>query len=85
MRTPDPRVITFGYLLPTRDAVMLGRPEAGPDGLREWLDPYLAAGARHVVLRVADEQAERGLEAAALARELSGLASSGAPEAIPQP
>jgi alkanesulfonate monooxygenase SsuD/methylene tetrahydromethanopterin reductase-like flavin-dependent oxidoreductase (luciferase family) len=39
-----------------------------PDGFREWLQPYLAAGARHVILRVADENAERGLEAAAQAR-----------------
>jgi alkanesulfonate monooxygenase SsuD/methylene tetrahydromethanopterin reductase-like flavin-dependent oxidoreductase (luciferase family) len=38
-----------------------------PEGLREWLDPYVRAGARHVVLRVSDEQAERGLEAAAAA------------------
>jgi alkanesulfonate monooxygenase SsuD/methylene tetrahydromethanopterin reductase-like flavin-dependent oxidoreductase (luciferase family) len=39
-----------------------------PDGLRDWLAPYLAAGARHVILRVADEDAERGLDAAAEAR-----------------
>jgi alkanesulfonate monooxygenase SsuD/methylene tetrahydromethanopterin reductase-like flavin-dependent oxidoreductase (luciferase family) len=39
-----------------------------PDGLRDWLAPYLAAGARHVILRVADEDAERGLDGAAEAR-----------------
>jgi len=37
------------------------------EGLREWLEPYVRAGARHVVLRVSDERAERGLEAAAVA------------------
>jgi alkanesulfonate monooxygenase SsuD/methylene tetrahydromethanopterin reductase-like flavin-dependent oxidoreductase (luciferase family) len=36
-----------------------------PDGLRDWLAPYVAAGARHVILRVADEHPTRGLEAAA--------------------
>jgi alkanesulfonate monooxygenase SsuD/methylene tetrahydromethanopterin reductase-like flavin-dependent oxidoreductase (luciferase family) len=41
-----------------------------PEGLGEWLEPYLHAGARHVVLRVADEDAERGLEAAARGSEL---------------
>ena len=39
-----------------------------PEGLRDWLEPYLVTGARHVILRVADEDAERGLEAAAQAR-----------------
>jgi hypothetical protein len=39
-----------------------------PDGLRDWLGPYLAAGARHVILRVADDEFARGLEAAAEAR-----------------
>jgi alkanesulfonate monooxygenase SsuD/methylene tetrahydromethanopterin reductase-like flavin-dependent oxidoreductase (luciferase family) len=39
-----------------------------PEGLRDWLEPYLGAGARHVILRVADEHAQRGLEAAAQAR-----------------
>lgn len=33
-----------------------------PDGFREWLAPYLDAGARHVVLRVADEEPRRGLD-----------------------
>lgn len=39
-----------------------------PGGLREWLEPYLAAGARHVILRLADEDAARGLQYAAEAR-----------------
>lgn len=39
-----------------------------PQGLREWLEPYLAAGTRHVILRVADENPVRGLEAAGEAR-----------------
>ena len=38
------------------------------DGLRDWLGPYLAAGARHVILRVADDEFAHGLEAAAEAR-----------------
>jgi probable F420-dependent oxidoreductase len=36
-----------------------------PDGLRERLAPYLAAGVEHVVLRAADDDAERGLDALA--------------------
>lgn len=36
-----------------------------PEGLREWLDPYVQAGLRHVVLRVAEDDPQRGLEAAA--------------------
>jgi alkanesulfonate monooxygenase SsuD/methylene tetrahydromethanopterin reductase-like flavin-dependent oxidoreductase (luciferase family) len=39
-----------------------------PEGFADWLAPYLDAGARHIILRVADEDAERGLEAAAQAR-----------------
>jgi alkanesulfonate monooxygenase SsuD/methylene tetrahydromethanopterin reductase-like flavin-dependent oxidoreductase (luciferase family) len=31
-------------------------------GLRDWLAPYLDAGVRHVVLRVADDDPRRGLE-----------------------
>jgi alkanesulfonate monooxygenase SsuD/methylene tetrahydromethanopterin reductase-like flavin-dependent oxidoreductase (luciferase family) len=42
-----------------------------PEGFREWLRPYVRAGARHVVLRVTDEQPERGLEQAAQARGLA--------------
>jgi alkanesulfonate monooxygenase SsuD/methylene tetrahydromethanopterin reductase-like flavin-dependent oxidoreductase (luciferase family) len=33
--------------------------------VHEWLEQYMRAGARHIVLRVSDEQAERGLHAAA--------------------
>ena len=41
-----------------------------PEGMLDWLGPYLEAGARHVVLRIADQDAERGLRSAANAREL---------------
>lgn len=41
-------------------AMFAGRP----DGLRAHLEPYIDAGARHVVLRIADEP-RRGLEAVA--------------------
>ncbi len=41
-----------------------------PEGLAGWLEPYVQAGARHIVLRVADEDAERVLEAADLGRRL---------------
>lgn len=41
-----------------------------PEGMAEWLRSYVHAGARHIVLRVSDEDAERGLESAAQAREL---------------
>jgi alkanesulfonate monooxygenase SsuD/methylene tetrahydromethanopterin reductase-like flavin-dependent oxidoreductase (luciferase family) len=37
-----------------------------PEGLAEWI----RAGARHIVLRVTDEDAERGLQAAAEGREM---------------
>jgi alkanesulfonate monooxygenase SsuD/methylene tetrahydromethanopterin reductase-like flavin-dependent oxidoreductase (luciferase family) len=40
-------------------------------GMAQWLAGYIRAGARHVVLRVADVDAERGLERAAAARELT--------------
>lgn len=40
-----------------------------PEGFAEWLAPYVRAGARHVVVRVADERAEHGLEAAGRASE----------------
>lgn len=43
-----------------------------PEGVAEWLSSYVRAGARHIVLRVTDEDAERGLEDAAHARELLG-------------
>jgi alkanesulfonate monooxygenase SsuD/methylene tetrahydromethanopterin reductase-like flavin-dependent oxidoreductase (luciferase family) len=39
------------------------------EGAAEWISSYLDAGARHVVLRPADESFERGLEAAAELRE----------------
>ncbi|RLK60504.1 LLM class flavin-dependent oxidoreductase [Actinokineospora cianjurensis] len=39
-------------------------------GVREWLEPYLEAGVRTVVLRVADTQLRRGLETAAAVRAL---------------
>jgi probable F420-dependent oxidoreductase len=41
-----------------------------PEGMAEWLRSYVQAGARHIVLRVSDEDSERGLESAAQAREL---------------
>jgi alkanesulfonate monooxygenase SsuD/methylene tetrahydromethanopterin reductase-like flavin-dependent oxidoreductase (luciferase family) len=40
-----------------------------PEGMLEWLSPYVQAGARHVVLRVAYEDPERGLKSAAKACE----------------
>jgi len=40
-----------------------------PAGFAAWLAEYLQAGARHVILRVSDENAERGLESAARALE----------------
>jgi alkanesulfonate monooxygenase SsuD/methylene tetrahydromethanopterin reductase-like flavin-dependent oxidoreductase (luciferase family) len=36
-----------------------------PAEVSDWLETYVRAGARHIVLRVSDEQAEHGLEAAA--------------------
>jgi alkanesulfonate monooxygenase SsuD/methylene tetrahydromethanopterin reductase-like flavin-dependent oxidoreductase (luciferase family) len=42
-----------------------------PEGFRDWLASYVRAGARHVVLRVTDEDPERGLEQAAEARALA--------------
>jgi alkanesulfonate monooxygenase SsuD/methylene tetrahydromethanopterin reductase-like flavin-dependent oxidoreductase (luciferase family) len=41
-----------------------------PEGLVTWLEPYVRAGAGHIVMRVADEDAERGLEAADIGRRL---------------
>jgi alkanesulfonate monooxygenase SsuD/methylene tetrahydromethanopterin reductase-like flavin-dependent oxidoreductase (luciferase family) len=41
-----------------------------PSGLAAWLEPYIRAGARHIVLRVSDEDATRGLRAAGEAREI---------------
>jgi len=98
MRTLDPEHVSIGYLLPTRDAITLERPEDGPllrrniercyghpleliqaiqamyagtpEGMAEWLRAYVRAGARHIVLRVSDEDAERGLGSAGQARGL---------------
>lgn len=41
-----------------------------PEGMLEWLSPYTQAGARHIVLRVAHEDPERGLKGAAKSCEL---------------
>jgi alkanesulfonate monooxygenase SsuD/methylene tetrahydromethanopterin reductase-like flavin-dependent oxidoreductase (luciferase family) len=41
-----------------------------PADVADWLQGYIQAGARHIVLRVSDEDAERGLETAAAVREL---------------
>jgi thiamine monophosphate synthase len=51
------------------------------EGLLDWLGPYVQAGARHVVLRVADEDPQRGLQSAARAREL--IAEQQTQERIP--
>jgi alkanesulfonate monooxygenase SsuD/methylene tetrahydromethanopterin reductase-like flavin-dependent oxidoreductase (luciferase family) len=53
-------------LIQTIQATFAGTPEEVGD----WLQAYVHAGARHIVLRVADEQAERGLRAAARTLEL---------------
>jgi alkanesulfonate monooxygenase SsuD/methylene tetrahydromethanopterin reductase-like flavin-dependent oxidoreductase (luciferase family) len=59
------------YGQPVELIAMIQAMYAGtPEGLLEWLSPYLQAGARHVVLRVADEDPQRGLQSAAQAREL---------------
>jgi alkanesulfonate monooxygenase SsuD/methylene tetrahydromethanopterin reductase-like flavin-dependent oxidoreductase (luciferase family) len=52
-----------------------------PEGMLEWLSPYVQVGARHVVLRVADEDPQRGLQSAARAREL--IAEQQTQETIP--
>jgi alkanesulfonate monooxygenase SsuD/methylene tetrahydromethanopterin reductase-like flavin-dependent oxidoreductase (luciferase family) len=52
-----------------------------PEGMLDWLAPYIQAGARHIVLRVADEDPERGLQSAAHAREL--IAEQQTQETIP--
>jgi alkanesulfonate monooxygenase SsuD/methylene tetrahydromethanopterin reductase-like flavin-dependent oxidoreductase (luciferase family) len=49
-----------------------------PEEVRDWLAGYVEAGARHIVLRVTDEQAERGLESAAHARGLLAAVTPGA-------
>jgi alkanesulfonate monooxygenase SsuD/methylene tetrahydromethanopterin reductase-like flavin-dependent oxidoreductase (luciferase family) len=40
-----------------------------PDGVRQWLDGYIQAGAKHIVLRAANHDFEHGLHQAAGARE----------------
>jgi alkanesulfonate monooxygenase SsuD/methylene tetrahydromethanopterin reductase-like flavin-dependent oxidoreductase (luciferase family) len=40
-----------------------------PDGVRQWLDGYIRAGAKHIVLRAANDDFEHGLHLAASARE----------------
>jgi alkanesulfonate monooxygenase SsuD/methylene tetrahydromethanopterin reductase-like flavin-dependent oxidoreductase (luciferase family) len=50
-----------------------------PEGFQEWLGGYVAAGARHVVLRVTDEDPAHGLEQAAEARALALDALAGMP------
>jgi hypothetical protein len=52
----------YGYpfeVISTLQALYAGTPE----GLREHLAPYRAAGAEHVILRPADDDHRRGLEA----------------------
>jgi probable F420-dependent oxidoreductase len=57
------------YRRPFAQIASLQATYAGtPDALAGYLEPYVAAGARHVILRVADEPA-RGLDAAAGAIE----------------
>jgi alkanesulfonate monooxygenase SsuD/methylene tetrahydromethanopterin reductase-like flavin-dependent oxidoreductase (luciferase family) len=59
------------YALPLEVVQSVQALYAGtPEGARDWLDGYVRAGARHIVLRVCDERAERGLEALAHTREL---------------
>jgi alkanesulfonate monooxygenase SsuD/methylene tetrahydromethanopterin reductase-like flavin-dependent oxidoreductase (luciferase family) len=60
------------YAQPLELIEMLQATYAGTaDGLGEWLTDYVRAGARHIVLRVCDENAERGLEAAGEARAMA--------------
>jgi alkanesulfonate monooxygenase SsuD/methylene tetrahydromethanopterin reductase-like flavin-dependent oxidoreductase (luciferase family) len=66
------------YSQPLEIMQMIQASFAGtPEEVRDWLQGYVTAGARHIILRVTDEQAERGLESAAHAREL--LASPSVP------
>jgi Luciferase-like monooxygenase len=134
MRMLDPDALSFGYLLPTRDAVTLARPSAEPllaagqqaealgfdavwvgdspharprhdallmlaalaartqrigageaalqatyagsaDGVRQWLQGYVQAGARHIVLRAANHDFQQGLREAARARDLLAVSA----------
>ena len=52
-----------------------------PEGLAAWLAPYVHAGARHIVLRISDEDPARGLDIASealptLRRELADAAQA---------
>jgi alkanesulfonate monooxygenase SsuD/methylene tetrahydromethanopterin reductase-like flavin-dependent oxidoreductase (luciferase family) len=59
------------YSLPVELVGSIQAMYAGtPEGLGSWLAPYIDAGARHIVLRVSDEDAGRGLEAAGEAIEM---------------
>jgi alkanesulfonate monooxygenase SsuD/methylene tetrahydromethanopterin reductase-like flavin-dependent oxidoreductase (luciferase family) len=59
------------YNQPVEIMQMIQATYAGtPAEVQEWLGQYINAGARHIVLRVSDEQAERGLQAAAHTLEL---------------
>jgi alkanesulfonate monooxygenase SsuD/methylene tetrahydromethanopterin reductase-like flavin-dependent oxidoreductase (luciferase family) len=59
------------YSLPVELVGQVQAMYAGtPEGLTSWLASYIDAGARHIVLRVSDENAERGLETAGEALEL---------------
>ena len=54
------------YGQPVELIAMIQAMYAGtPEGMLEWLAPYIQAGARHIVLRVADEDPQRGLKSAA--------------------
>ncbi len=57
------------YRQPLELISMLQATYAGtPEGLTAWLTPYVQAGARHIVLRISDEDSARGLEIAGEAR-----------------
>ncbi len=58
--------LRIGYLLPTRESIMEGRPEA--EAVAEWLNGYVEQGARYLVLRFAGDH-ERHLEVFAKLRE----------------
>jgi hypothetical protein len=57
------------YQQPLELIGMLQAMYAGtPEGLTAWLAPYIHAGARHIVLRISDEDPTRCLETAGEAR-----------------
>jgi alkanesulfonate monooxygenase SsuD/methylene tetrahydromethanopterin reductase-like flavin-dependent oxidoreductase (luciferase family) len=67
------------YSQPLEIIQMIQATFAGtPEEVGRWLTGYVRAGARHVVLRVSDEQPERGLESAAHARSLLASDPTGA-------